>query len=202
MTKSSKIAFWSALLLVCCIGAAFASEDPLVDEYFSAFSLGPAIQTIMWSLAYLPIFTGGLIIPMHYLQRFTGFEAALMFWIAVLWLGGLGANYIGYAVAGEEKRWLALLIATPIMFGWCLLICSRSWADLTVKEALLVAGIITVLCAPYFGPTWRFKKVTAPDDTARAHFYLSGAIAGTETSCLHVFIDNRSAGIPPQHLLN
>jgi len=175
------------LLLLCSAAAAFSQADDLdqeINTYTSAFNLGgPLIMTVLWSLAYLPIFAGGLVIPLHYMQRFTGFEASLLFWIAVLWLGGLGANYLGYVAAGEEKRWLALLIAAPIMFGWCLLICSRSWADLTLKEALLVAGIITVLCAPYFGPTWRFKRVTAPDDVVSAHHQLG-----------------RSAGVLPAHI--
>ncbi|MHB0936835.1 MAG: hypothetical protein ACYDCO_12465 [Armatimonadota bacterium] len=188
MAKWSGIVFWSVLLVLCCGVAAFGQADDLdqtIDEYTSAFSMGPVIQTLMWSLAYLPIFAGGLVIPLHYMQRFAGFEPELLSLIAVLWLGGMVANYTGYAVIqryGDANtaggHWLAVLIAAVIIFGWCVLMCSLPWADLTVKEALLVGGIITVLCAPYFGPTWHIGRTKPVNEEARMSQH-----AGAQAAC-------------------
>jgi len=173
MAKRSEILFWSILLILCCTRLALAQADDLdqtINEYTSAFTLGPLIWTLLWSLAYLPIYAGGLVIPMIYLQRFTGTDANLLFWIALLWLGGLGANYVGYAVGGTH-RWLAVLIAAVIIFGWVVLICTRSWADLSLRESLIVAAVITILCAPYLGPTWRIERVKKPVEESRTHLY-------------------------------
>lgn len=189
MAKWSGIVFCSVLLVLCCAMAAFGQADDLdqdIGTYTSAFTLGgPLIMTVLWSLAYLPIYMGGLIIPQHYMERFTGFEFSLTCWIAVLWLGGLGANYVGYAVVnrfGDTNtvggHWLAVLFAAILIFAWCALMGLLPWADLTLKESLLIAGIVTVLCAPYFGNTWRFERLKPADEETRVPLHQVAGVTG------------------------
>lgn len=191
MAKVSGMFFWVGLL-VCCAVAAFGQADDLdqtIGEYNAAFTLGgPLIWTLLWSLAYLPIYLGALVIPMHYMQRFTGFDASLTCWIAVLWLGGLGANYAGYGIVnhfGDASqgggRWLAVLIAAVLIFGWCVALAQLPWADLSFKESLLIAGIVAVLCAPYFGNTWRFDTAKPVEEESRVSRYqIARTVEGSE----------------------
>lgn len=143
------------LLLLCVATVVFAQDDTesLIKSYAKAPSVGVGFIYIAASALYLALYAGCLIVTCSYLQRFTGFDGWVLLWIGVLWLGGMVANYLGYAVAGENK-FLAVLIAAPLIFGWVVLISTRSWADLSLREALLAAAVIVVICAPYFGPTW------------------------------------------------
>jgi hypothetical protein len=170
MAKWPGILLGLTILILYCAGGAFAQEEEMRTMNEGYRMLQQLIWTLMWSLAYLPIFAGGLIIPMYYLQRFSGVDSELLLLIAVLWLGGMGANYIGYAVGGEI-RWLAVLIAAVILFGWCVLICTRSWADLSLKESLIIGAVIVILCAPYLGPTWRFERSKSAEEETRTHLY-------------------------------
>ena len=174
MAKWSGIVLLLVLLLLCCNGVVFAQEEEMRTMSEGYTMLKEIIWTLMWSLAYLPIYAGGLIIPMYYLQRFTGVDSELLFTIAVLWLGGMGANYVGYALPGHH-RWLILLVAAVVILGWCVLICTRSWADLSLKESLIVGVVIMVLCTPYFGPTWRISRPKPPEEESRVYLQLAGA---------------------------
>lgn len=147
---------------LACAAALAQQED--VDTYMGTWTIFPMIiQTIIWFAAYLPIYAACLVVPMSYLQRFSGVDGNLLLLIGVLWAGGMLADWIGYRIAGEH-RWLAVLIAMPLIFGWCVLIGTREWADLSLQDAMVVGVVSAVLCAPYFGPTWRIQSPPkAPD---------------------------------------
>jgi len=160
MMQWSRIAVLVVLCVLYAATLAFAQEEEATEIVGGFTMMRQVIQTVMWSAAYLPLYAACLVVPMSYLQRFSGFDANLLCWIAVLWLGGMGANYIGYAVT--DTRWLALLIAAPLIFGWIVLICTRSWADLSVRESLIVAAVTVICCLPYFGPTWHIHPKERP----------------------------------------
>lgn len=168
-TRKALVLLMTGLLLGCAAVALGQQED--IDTYFGAWSIFPGIvSTIIWCAIYLPIYAACLMVPMAYLQRFTGVDANLLLLIGVLWLGGMAANAVGYGLAGDDRRWLAVLIIIPLVFGWCVLICTRDWADFSLREALVVAAVTALVCTPYFGPTWRVKPApkapeVLPEDT-------------------------------------
>jgi len=145
-------------ILLGCASVALAQQDD-VDQLFGVWPMFIGIiESIIWSAIYLAIYAACLVVPMSYLQRFTGFDALLLLAIGVLWAGGMTASAIGYGIAGVGRPWLAIPLIMPLIFGWCVLICTRSWVDLSLREALVVAAVTTLLCTPYFGPTWKVKQ--------------------------------------------
>ncbi|HPM25337.1 MAG TPA: hypothetical protein PLP66_15620 [Phycisphaerae bacterium] len=132
---------------------AWGQEDDLgYPNVYAAFV--QVVRTIMYSAAYLLVYAAALTLTLKSLNRFFEFDAQLLTWIGVLWAGGMAVNALAYAVAGSARPWLAALIALPLLFGWTLFICTRSWADLLLAGALRVAVVTALVCAPYFGPTW------------------------------------------------
>jgi hypothetical protein len=133
--------------------ALWAQENDLgYPNVYGTFNL--IVKTILLSGAYLFIYAAALTLTLKSLNRFFEFDTGLLLWIAVLWLGGMGANAAGYALAGAHHPVLAALVAIPLIFGWTLFVCTREWADLLLPGALRVAIVTALCCAPYFGPTW------------------------------------------------
>jgi len=146
-------------LLVLCVSLVFAQGEDAMDlarEYKNTPLSGVSVlMTIVWSGAYLLIYAAVLGGTLAYLQLFPGFDAAMILWMLILWLGGMVANFIGYAIS--DNHFLASLIALPLIFGWSMLVGTRSFADMLPRDALRISIIIAVLCTPYFGPTWQAK---------------------------------------------
>lgn len=148
---------WALLLLA----AVAWGQDEEWKEYSSGFSLfSGLIPTIIWSSAYLLIYTAALVITLSYLQRFGGFDGDLFLWIGLLWFGGMVINAYAYRVA--HVNWLAAILALPCLFGWSLLVSTRAFAELTVREAIKVSLVLALVCAPYFGTTWHMGKTIMP----------------------------------------
>lgn len=159
------------VLLLLAISAAVAQDDD-VTTYVSTWALFPQIiLTIMWSSAYLAIYAAALIITLAYLQRFGAVDGDLLIWTGVLWLGGLVINALAYALAGDllpqhpavGRQLLAAGLAIPMLFGWTVFISTRQWGDLTVRDAMRVALVVALVCAPYFGSTWRIQPPPPPE---------------------------------------
>ncbi|HOF86581.1 MAG TPA: hypothetical protein PLZ36_00575 [Armatimonadota bacterium] len=132
---------------------AWGQEDDLGYPNVYA-TVAQVVKTLMHSAAYLLVYAAALTLTLKSLNRFFEFDALLLTWIGALWLGGMAANALAYAVAGSARPWLAALVALPLIFGWTLFLCTRSWADLLLAGALRVAVVTALVCAPYFGPTW------------------------------------------------
>lgn len=132
----------------------WAQDDDLAGytNVYPTFSL--IVKTVLYSGAYLLIYAAALTLTLKSLGRFFEFDGQLLCWIALLWLGGMVANGIGYHLIGPRHPFLAALATMPLIFASSLLICTREWTDLLFSAALRVAIVVTVVCAPYFGPTW------------------------------------------------
>jgi len=170
------------LLLLATALAVSAQTDDLLKEYMQPWQLFPQIvQTIVWSIIYLAFYAAALIISLSYLKLFQGFDTELLYWIGALWLGGMVLNALVYHFTSVS--WQAALLALPLLFGWSLFINTRSWADLTVQNGLRVALVVALVCAPYFGPTWRIVPPNAPGNGATRE--IQHRQAATESGRLH-----------------
>ncbi|MHB9024609.1 MAG: hypothetical protein ACYC7E_10605 [Armatimonadota bacterium] len=145
--------FLMAFILLATVAPAQEEEAQTMLTGYSTVPM--VIKTIFAFAVYLLIYTIALIVPLSFLQRYTEFEVVYLFWVPILWLGGMGANYLAYLVT--DHRLAAALIAMPLIFGWSMLINTRPWADLTARNALWVSLTLALVCAPYFGPTWHMK---------------------------------------------
>lgn len=144
--------FLCALFVLLCFATVALAQDEEINQYYSAFSGGKAIiMTIMWCVAYMLIYAGALVVTLAYLRLFEGFETETYWWILLLWGAGMVINTLAYRIT--PIPWIAALICLPIIFGWTLFISTRSFADLTVPDAIRVAVVVAICCAPYFGPT-------------------------------------------------
>lgn len=152
------------LLLLCAIVATAVlaqDEETLSKSYLHApATLGLIISTMLFTVGYLLLYAVAVVITLSFMQIFRGLDGEMLLWIGLLWLGGMGANYLAYRITATH--WLAALITMPILFGWSLLINTRPWADLTLKDAARVGVVVMLVCAPYFGPTWRINSQTLP----------------------------------------
>ena len=149
------------LLVMLCLSLAYAQDDALElgKQYQNSYQFGAdLLNTLIWSGAYLLIYAGALVVTLSIMQLFLGFDTSVYIWILLLWLGGMMANYIGYSLVPQSNV-VAALIALPLIFGWSLLIGTRSFADLTLRNALTVSLWVALVCAPYFGPTWHAKQL-------------------------------------------
>ncbi|MEI7833472.1 MAG: hypothetical protein WCJ56_09785 [bacterium] len=150
-------------LLVMATGAAMAqSTDDLINQYHSGPSIiGLLITTVVWSAAYLAIYTAALIISLSYLKLFGGFDTEFLIWIGLLWGGGLVINGVMYHNI-HAATWVVALCTIPLIFLWNLLISTRSFADLTLTDAARVGVVIALACAPWFHNTWGFETPIKP----------------------------------------
>lgn len=147
------------LIAIAAFGQDELDED--VAMYTGTWPLFKMIiQTIMWSVIYLPAYGIALVAPIQIMGRFQGYDQDALIGIAATWLGGLAINVLAYAIT--PKHWLAALIALPIIFGWTMLITTRPWFDLLPADALKVSLVVALVCAPYFGPTWHIRQQQAP----------------------------------------
>ncbi len=157
--------FFCSMIFLLALGACAAmaqSTDELIEQYHSGPSvMGLLISTVIWSAAYLAIYTAALIISLSYLKLFGGFDTEFLMWIGLLWGGGLVINGIMYHYV-HAGTWVVALCALPLIFLWSLLISTRSFADLTLADAARVGIVIALLCAPWFGNTWGFEVKTKP----------------------------------------
>lgn len=150
-------------LLVISVGSAVAqSTDDLINQYHSGPSvMGLLINTVIWSAVYLAIYTAALIISLSYLKLFGGFDTDLLLWIGLLWGGGLVINALAYHYI-HAGSWVVALCTIPLIFGWNLLISTRSFADLTLADAARIGIVIALVCAPWFHNTWGFETPIKP----------------------------------------
>ncbi len=150
-------------LLVISLGSAVAqSTDELINQYHSGPSvMGLLINTVIWSTVYLAIYTAALIVSLSYLKLFGGFDTELILWIGLLWGGGMVINAMAYHYI-HAGSWVVALAALPLIFGWNLLISTRSFADLTLADAARVGIVIALFCAPWFHNTWGFDTPKKP----------------------------------------
>jgi len=147
---------WLGVCLLLIATAALAQEEEIALMTGSYQLFHQLIRTLIFSSMYVLFYGAALVITLSYLKLFDGFETSTYLWIAALWFGGMVANFLAYKVTGHHFG--AALLAMPIIFGWGVLINTRSWADLTLPDALRVAAVVAVVCAPYFGPTWMIGR--------------------------------------------
>lgn len=141
-------------LLVLCATAVYAQEE---YEYVGSFNLfSQVVSSIIWSAIYIAIYAGALIVPLAYLRLFNGYENEQLLWIGLLWAGGMVINALVYHIT--HIHFLAAILAIPLIFAWAVLINTRSFADLIMRDAVRVAAVVAVLCAPWFGPTWNVQR--------------------------------------------
>ncbi|MHB9131870.1 MAG: hypothetical protein ACYDBB_12395 [Armatimonadota bacterium] len=157
------ILVWVLAGVLACVTAAFAQEDSIPNPYSTFATI---LTTIVLFSVYLVLYAAGLMITLGYLNRFQGVDVMLLLWIAVLWLGGMGINFLADKISPQHP-FLAALITMPLIFGWSMLINTRSWADLTVEDAWKVSLVLALICAPYFGPTWQVKPPPKPQPESR-----------------------------------
>ncbi|HEX2951135.1 MAG TPA: hypothetical protein VHV83_16450 [Armatimonadota bacterium] len=159
MTRTAHLLSLFFLLLLLCTAAAYAQTEEA--EYLGNFTIiKDILMTIIWSAIYIAIYAAALLIPLAYLRLFNGFETEMLWWIGATWAGGLVINGLVYAIT--SKPILAALIALPFIFGWSLLIGTRSFVDLLPRDAMRIAVVVAILCAPWFGPTWRIQRHRPP----------------------------------------
>ena len=147
-------------LVLLAAGLAHAQDED-INQYIGGYSIiASVVSTFEWSLIYLGLYTLGLGAAIVLQQRWAGFDFTFMWWIIGLWLGGTVMSAVIYYKlfppphAGDPSL-PATLLTMPLIFGWSMLLCTRSWADLSTKEALVASLLLMFLCAPYFGPTLR-----------------------------------------------
>ena len=147
------------ILLAFAAGTAMAQgTDDLIKEYTSGPSIFVSlISTVIWSAAYLAIYTAALIISLSYLKLFGGFDTEFIIWIGLLWGGGLVINGVAYHYIHNPRTWVVALCTIPLIYLWNLLISTRSFADLTFSDAARVGIVIALLGAPWFHNTWGFE---------------------------------------------
>ena len=154
------------LVWLCCLSLLYAQgEDSLsvAKAYPNGYlTINALLQTMIWSGAYLLIYAGALVVTLSCLQLFTGFDGSTILRIVALWLGGMVVNYFAFMMA-HNHRVLAVLIALPLIFGWGVLINTRSFADLITRDAVRVSIVVALICTPYFGPTWHFTPIKPLD---------------------------------------
>ncbi len=144
------------------------AQDDLQQQYQSSYQFSAQLlNTLIFSCTYLFIYASALVITLYFLQLFPGFDFSMFAWIAILWLGGMGANYLAYTLA-PSKHLPPALIALPLIFGWSMLICTRSFADLALSHAAIVSLVIALVCTPYFGPTWQIKPAPGNPNSSSA----------------------------------
>jgi len=147
-----------ALILVASVCFADQTTDDLTNQYRSApLFFGQLITTVVWSAAYLAIYTAALIISLSYLKLFGGFDTEFLTWIGLLWGGGLVINGVAYHYIHNPRTWVVALCTIPLIYLWNLLISTRSFADLTFSDAARVGIVIALLGAPWFHNTWGFE---------------------------------------------
>jgi hypothetical protein len=172
--RRSRVVKWSGwlclvlvlLVLGCAATLAHAQDDDInvLANSYGTFKL--IIESVLWSGAYLLLYAAALVIPLIILGRFDGFEPTLLAWIGGLWLGGLFINAGVYAVCGTH-RWLVILLALPLLFGWSYLLATRTWADVLPTVALRLSLVVALVCTPYFGPTWHTRPRVKPPVESR-----------------------------------
>ncbi len=166
--KNRYLSYTLLLIILClllCLTLAHAQDDvwQTSKDYQNSYKFGAdLLNTLIWSCAYLLIYAFALILTLSYQQLFLGFDASTFLWIGLLWLGGMIANYIAYALV-PQIHFVAALIALPLIYGWSVLVGTRAFTELTPRQALRVSLVVALVCAPYFGPTWQ-KPSLAPID--------------------------------------
>ena len=149
------------MLLVTALAHA---QDEDINQYISSYTIiSSVVETFTWSMIYLGLYALGLGAAIVLQQRWAGFDVTLMWWVIGLWLGGSVITGVAYysvfpplppAHLGDPSL-KATLLSMPLIFGWSMLLCTRTWADLMPKEALIASLAIMLLCAPYYGPNVR-----------------------------------------------
>jgi hypothetical protein len=146
------------VLLLCSATAALAQDD--IGYESGIHSFGMLFHTIVWFIIYLVIYALALPIGLTTLGLFRGFESEFIYWVLLLWGGGMGIDYLVYHMTGPKHNILASLLALPLLFGWTLFISTRSFADLMFQSAVRIALIVALVGAPWMGPTWRMQMIT------------------------------------------
>lgn len=156
VSPMQKIGFYVLPLLVVLLACATAAiaQDEEIEAYTKTWSAFPQIvNNFILSVVYLGIYAASALIPMGYLKIYNGFETDMFYWIGALWLGGMAINALTHAMFPSHA--VAVVLAIPLIFGWSLLMNTRDFADISFGDAWKIAAITAVVCAPYFGPTWR-----------------------------------------------
>jgi hypothetical protein len=145
------------ILTLCFLSvtAALAQDDAGYVTGMTTFSM--LVSTLMYFLAYLVAYSIALPLTLSFIDLFRGFEVELIYWVLLLWGGGMGIDYL---VCNKFLHFshplLAALLAIPLLFCWIVFISTRSFADLTWPNAVRVGVVLALVCAPWFGATWRF----------------------------------------------
>jgi MFS family permease len=182
----------AALLCVAAL-AQVADDDPIQDYVHAWDFFGQLVRTILCSGIYLLIFPAIIGVTCSYLRRFEGVDGDFLIWSGLAWLGGMFINIGAYTAIerfwaltperGTHFNLIAALVTVPLNFGLGLLLATRGFADLTIRDAWRVALITALLCAPYFVPTWHFRKPPTPPTESRLEVGMS--FAGFEpATCL------------------
>ncbi|HEY3377492.1 MAG TPA: hypothetical protein VGL77_08360 [Armatimonadota bacterium] len=159
MSRSARYLLPLLLLLALCASAALAQGEEA--EYMGSFNIfRDIVQTLIWSGIYIAFYAAALLLTLGYLRLFTGFETEMVIWVAALWVGGMAINAVAYGIT--HNHFIAVLIAMPLLFGWSVFINTRNFGDLPLPEATRVALVVMLVCAPYFGPTWRIHRAPKP----------------------------------------
>lgn len=151
------------LVLLICTSVAYAQDED-IDGMIKTVAGAPStvmvgMKTFMWIMMYLPIYAAALVVTLSYLRLFNGFDTDVLIWITVLWLGGIVMSYASHHLIHGHVG--AVLLSLPLLFGWGMLVNTRAFADLTVKDAWRVALVVTLVCAPWFG-SWSLRRPVNP----------------------------------------
>jgi hypothetical protein len=144
------------IILILLAHFVLAANNYVVEEqkeYMGGIkTLGDLTGTFIWSSVYLLIYTASIGVPLSYLKYYVSLDADMIKWVLFTWVGGLIINAFAYKFIHLPFLGVAF-IALPFIFGLAFFINWRN--DVTVEDSLKVAGVTAILCAPYFGPTWR-----------------------------------------------
>lgn len=156
-------------LLLLALGALVAcAQDDDVATYMNAWNVFPQIiATFMFSFLYLAFYAAAVLVTLGYLRLFNGFDNEMIIWIGTLWFGGMILNAVATVVL-QYRHWPIVLVVLPLLFGWGVLINTRSFADLTLPDAAKVALVVALVCTPWFGSTWRIHRPPAPPPVTSA----------------------------------
>ena len=140
------------LSIVALVSLAFAQDD--IDNPYQGFSIMTyIISTIYWSAGYLILYSAVMMMVLVQKRLFPGFDSALYIWMGAHWVGGLAINALCYSIT--HNHFLAGILGGAMIFAWSMLLNRFTFADIPWPDARLLALILALICAPWFGPTLR-----------------------------------------------